>query len=170
MHLIEPLKNRSLEQHFGLRLFGAMNIDFRLDYWHETSVNDLRSQLELLVYDLLNSQFIGVLDHRAHLGPEYALRFGFLEQRGKRGHWLHELDPVLLSRKALVHFQEWHHLFYVPKIVSRRLTLDFPVHGVLEQDGADNPLSGEAWAGNHAGAHLVHDRKHLIFVRPGAFF
>jgi hypothetical protein len=50
------------------------------------------------------------------------------------------------------------------------LPLDVPVHGVLEQDGANDPFSGEAVAGNHAGAHLMHDRKHLVLVGPRTFF
>src|SRR4029453_9224708 len=59
---------------------------------------------------------------------------------------------------------------YVPKEVSCRLPLNVPVHGVLEQDGADDPLPVKAGARNHAGAHLVHYRKHLILVGPRTFF
>ena len=50
-----------------------------------------------------------------------------------------------------------------------RLAFNRPVHGVLEQDGAKNPLAGEAGARNDAHAHLVHDRKHLFLVGPCAF-
>src|SRR2546426_7291964 len=78
--------------------------------------------------------------------------------------------PVLLSCKALVHFQKRHNTFHVPKIVRGRLPLDVPVHGVLEQDGGKNPLADEAGAGNDARAHLMHDRKHLILVGPRTFF
>ena len=85
------------------------------------------------------------------------------------GHRLHQLDPVLLRCKALVHFQKRHNPFHVPKIVRGRLPLDVPVHGVLEQDGGKNPLAGEAGAGDDARAHLMHDRKHLILVGPGIF-
>ena len=99
-----------------------------------------------------------------------SFRFGFLEQRGKRGHGFHQLDAVLLSCKALVHFQKRHNAFDVPKIVRCRLPLDVPVHRVLEQDGANDSLAGEARAGNHARAHLVHDRKHLVLVGPRTFF
>src|SRR5215510_11847519 len=111
-----------------------------------------------------------MLNNRAHLGSEYALCFTFLKQRPKRRHGLHQLDSVLLRGQAFVHFQKWHDTFYVPKKVSRRLPLDVPVYGVLEQDGANNPLSGKGGAGNHAGAHLVHDCKHLILVGPRTFF
>ena len=55
-------------------------------------------------------------------------------------------------------------------IFVSRLCLDLPVHSVLEQDGGKNPLAGEAGAGHEARAHLMHDRKHLIFIRPRTFF
>ena len=128
-----------------------------------------RGDFELLVHDVLDARCVGLLDDRAHLGSEDALRFGLVEQRGKLGHRLHQLDPVLLGGKALVHFQKRHHPFHVPEIVRGRLPLDVPVHGVLEQDGAKNPLAGEAGAGDDARAHLMHDRKHLILVGPRTF-
>ena len=98
------------------------------------------SQFELLVHDVFDAGGVGLLDDRAHLGSEDALRFGFVEQRGKCGHGLHQLDPVLLSSEALVHFQKRHNTFHVPEIVCGRLPLDVPVHGVLEQDGGNNSL------------------------------
>ena len=103
------------------------------------------------------------------LVPKMRFRFGLVEQRSKLGHGLHQLDPVLLSRKALVHFQKRHNPFHVPKIVRGGPPLDVPVHGVLEQDGGENPLAGEAGAGDDARAHLMHDRKHLILVGPRTF-
>ena len=128
------------------------------------------SHFELLVHDVLDAGGVGLLDDRAHLGSEDALRFGLVEQRGKLGHGLHQLDPVLLGCKALVHFQKRHNTFHVPEIVRGRLPLDVPVHGVLEQDGGKNPLAGEAGAGDDARAHLMHDRKHLVLVGPRIFF
>ena len=112
---------------------------------------------------------IGLLNDRAHLGAEDALRFGFVEQRRQLGHRLHQLDPVLLRGQALVHFQKRHDPLHVPQIVRGRLPLDVPVHGVLEQDGGKNPLAGEAGAGDDARAHLMHERKHLILVGPCTF-
>jgi len=41
------------------------------------------------------------------------------------------------------------------------------VHGALEQDRGKNTRPGKAGAGYDARAHLVHQRKHLLFVRPG---
>jgi hypothetical protein len=108
-------------------------------------------------------------DDRAHLGSEYALRFGFVEQRSKLGHRLHQVDAAHLRRKALVHFQERHNALHIPQIVRARLPLDLPVHGVLEQDSAKNPLAGEARAGNNARAHPMHDTKHLSLVGPRIF-
>jgi hypothetical protein len=57
------------------------------------------------------------------------------------------------------------------QIVCSGLPLDVPVHGVFEQDGAQNPLTGEAGAGagDDARAHLMHDRKHFILVGPSIF-
>jgi hypothetical protein len=48
--------------------------------------------------------------------------------------------------------------------------VDIPVHRVLEEDGANDPLPVKRGAGNHAGAHFVHDGKHLILAFPSAFF
>jgi len=111
-----------------------------------------------------------LFDERAHLGSEYALRFGLVEQRPKLGHGLHQLDPVLLRCEALVHLQKRYNAFHIPEIVRSRLPPDVPVHGVLEQDSAKNPLAGETGAGNNARAHLMHDRKHLVIIGPRIFF
>ena len=69
------------------------------------------------------------------LVPKMRFDFGFVEQRGKLGHRLHQVDAVLLGREALVHLQERHDVFHVPEIIRAGLPLDVPVHGVLEQDG-----------------------------------
>src|SRR6266536_420622 len=167
---VELVEDRHFEQLFGFVFFRAANIHFGLDDRHEAGRDDLLSCFELLVHDVLDAGCVGLLDDRAHLGSEDALRFGFVEQRSKRGHGLHQLDPVLLSCKALVHFQKRHNTFHGPKIVRGRPPLDVSVHGVLEQDGGNNPLAGEAGAGNDARAHLMHDRKHLILVGPRTFF
>ena len=111
-----------------------------------------------------------MLNERAHLGPKYRFRLGFIEQSSKLGDGLHHLDSIFLSGKTLVHLQKRHHTFYVPKVISRRLSLDVPVHCVLEQDGANNPLPVKSGAGNETRAHLMYQRKHLLFVGPGTFF
>ena len=167
---VELLEEGRSEHLFGLGLVRAVNVHFRLDDRHEASGADLPSDIELLAHDGLDTGGIGVLDDRAHLGAEDALRFGFVEQRRQRGHGLHQLDPVLLHGQALVHFQKRHHPFHVPQIVRGRLPLDVPVHGVLEQDGGQNPLAGEAGAGDEARAHLMHERKHLLLVGPRPVF
>jgi hypothetical protein len=131
--------------------------------------DDLPTGFELLVHDALDARYVGLVDDRAHLGSEYALRFGFVEQRSKLGHRLHQVDAAHLRRKALVHFQERHNALHIPQIVRARLPLDLPVHGVLEQDSAKNPLAGEARAGNKARAHPMHDTKHLSLVGPRIF-
>ena len=58
-----------------------------------------------------------------------------------------------------------------PAIVQslRRVThlpLDVPVDRVLEQDGADDALAGEAGARHDARPHLMHDREHLCLAGP----
>jgi hypothetical protein len=99
-----------------------------------------------------------LLDERAHLGSEYALRFGLVEQRSKLGHRFHQLNTAFLRPKAFVHFQRRHNTFHIPKIVRGRLPLDVPVNGVFKQDGGKNPLAGETGTGNDARAHLMHER------------
>jgi hypothetical protein len=41
--------------------------------------------------------------------------------------------------------------------------------GVLEQDGGNNPLAGEAGAGHDARAHLMHESQTSLLVGPRAF-
>jgi hypothetical protein len=81
-----------------------VNVDFWLDDRHEVRRNDLPSRFELLVHDLLNALCVGLFDKGAHLGSEYALRFGPGEQRSKIGHGPHLLNAALLRFEALVHF------------------------------------------------------------------
>ena len=88
------------------------------------------------------------------------------EERGQHRHGLHQLDPVFLGGKALVHFQKRYDPFHVPKIVRGRPPLDVSVHGVLEQDGADNPLPVEGGTSDDAGPHLMDDGEHLLVAGP----
>src|SRR5258705_9191362 len=78
---IELLKYGCFEQRFGFSLLRAMNVHFRLDYRHEAGRHDLRSHFELLVYDLSDPGWVGLVDHRAHLGPENAPGPGLVKQR-----------------------------------------------------------------------------------------
>jgi hypothetical protein len=66
----------------------------------------------------------------------------------------------------LVHFQKRHDPFHVPKIVRGGPPFDFPVHCVLEQDGADNPVPVEGGTGDDAGPHLMDDGEHLLVAGP----
>ncbi len=166
---VELLEEGRFEQSFGFGFFRAVNIHFRLDDRHEARGADLPSYVELLVHDVLDAGCVGLINDRAHLGSEYALRFGLVEQRSKLGHRLHQVDTVRLRCQAFVHFQKGHNTFHIPEVVRARLPLDVPVHGSLEQDGAKNPPAGEAGAGNDARAHLMHDRKHLSLVGPRTF-
>src|SRR5215470_2405135 len=90
-----------------------------------------------------------------------------LSRSGQFGHGLHHLDAFFLVLEALVHLQERNDAFYAPEVIGGRLFFDLPLHGVFEQDGPNNPLAGEAGAGDDARAHLVHEIKHLIVVGPG---
>ena len=103
------------------------------------------------------------------LVPKMRFALALSSSAASCGHRLHQLNPILLSCKALVDFQKRHDSFHVPEIVRGWLPLDVPVHRVLEQDGAKNPLAVEAGAGDDARAHLMHERKHLILVGPGIF-
>src|SRR5882724_9668456 len=163
---VELLEDGRLEELFGLGLFRAVDIHFRLDDGHEARGDDLPRGLELLGHDVRDARSVRLLDHRSHLGSEYPLRFGLVEQRSKAGHRLHQLDTALFRGQALIHFEKRHHPFHIPQIVRGRLPLDLPIHGVLEQDGGENALPGERGAGHDARAHLMHDGKHLLLVGP----
>ena len=56
-----------------------MDFHFRFDDRHETRRQDLCRHFELLVYDLFDPGWVGLVDDRAHLGPENALCLGSLE-------------------------------------------------------------------------------------------
>jgi hypothetical protein len=75
--------------------------------------------------------------------------------------------PSLLRFEALVHLQEWNNALHIPEVICGWLSLDLPVHGVFEEDCANNPFTGKAGAGYHARPHLMHEIKHLTVVVPG---
>jgi hypothetical protein len=79
------------------------------------------------------------------------------------------LDPVLLVNQAFVHFQEGNDAFFVPEIVCAGFSFDIPVHCALEQDGSNNPIAIKGVAANDARAHLMHEGKHFLIVRPRTF-
>ena len=146
-----------------------MNVHFRFDDRHQVSSDDFSRDIELLRHDVLDPSSVGLLDQRAHLRAEDAFRFGPAEQRSKVGHRLQQLHAVFFCAHTFVHFQKRHDAFHLPEIVRGRLPVDVPVHCVLEQDCAKNPVAGEARAGDDSRAHLMHERKHLCVIRPCTF-
>src|SRR5207253_5198017 len=60
--LNQLLKNSRLEQLLRFRLFRAVNVNLRLDDWHQSGGNDLRGDIKLLVHDVLNTGRVGLLD------------------------------------------------------------------------------------------------------------
>src|SRR5262245_34632883 len=124
--------------------------------------------LELLAHDVRDPRLAGLLDDRAHLGSEDTLGDGPAEQHAELGHGLHQLDAVLLLGEPLVHLEERHDPLHAPQILRGRLTLDAAVHGVLEQDGGQDPLAREDRARDDARTHLMHEREHLFLVGPRA--
>src|SRR5215472_8401393 len=46
-------------------------------------------------------------------------------------------------------------------VICGRLSLDLPVHGVFEEDCANNPFAAEAEAGYDARPHLMHEIEHF---------
>ena len=154
----------------GLGFLRAMDIHFRFDDGHQARCKDLGRHLELLIYDVPDPSEVDLVDDRTHLGAENALCFGFFEQRSELRHRFHQAHAVFLLRKAVVHFQERDDSFHSPEIVRRGPPLDVPIHSVLKKDGAKDPFAVEAGAGDDAGAHPMHNRKHLIFVGPRSLF
>src|SRR5262245_12885140 len=160
--------DRSFQELLGLGFFGAVNVDFRLDDRHETGGDDLPSDFELLAHDGLDAGSAGLLDERAHLGSKDPLRGGLVEQGRQVRYRLQELNTAALRCQALVHLQKRHDPLHVPEIVRCGFSFDVPVDGVLEQDGADDPIAGESRARDDACAHLMHELEHLLLVGPCA--
>ena len=78
-----------------------------------------------------------------------------LSAGSKLGHGFHQLDPILFSDKALVHFQKRHNPFHVPEIVRRRLSFD-SCPWCSRTRCSQNSLAVESGTGDDPGAHLVH--------------
>src|SRR5262245_58116805 len=76
------------------------------------------------------------------------------------------MDAVLLFGQAFVYFQKGDDAFNVPKVVSGRLSCDLSIHRTLEQDCAQNPIAVEARTSDNPRAHLMHEGKHLLLIRP----
>src|SRR4030095_10294491 len=139
---VELLEEGPFERLFSLGLVRAVNVHFRLDDRHEASGADLRSDVELLAHNVLDAGGIGVLDDRAHLGAEDALRCGFGEQRRQRGHELHQLDPLLLRGQALIHFQKRPHPFHIPtQIAETAVCIRWGEGVAFMDDSTDSPRS-----------------------------
>ena len=79
------------------------------------------------------------------------------------------MDAILLIRQALVHFQKRDNALGVPKIIRGQLSLDFPIHRSLEEDGGENSVAVKAGASDDARAHLMHKRKHFLLAGPRTF-
>jgi hypothetical protein len=80
---------------------------------------------------------------------------------------LHHLRAVVFGCQALVDLENRHHPLDVPQVVRGGTALDVAIHGHLEQDRGQDPVTVEARAGDDPGAHLVHEVEHLLVTGVG---
>ena len=151
----------------GGRLVRAVDVYFRFNDGYEACSNDLTADLKLLGHHGLDASRVGFLDHGAHLGTENTGRFRFRQQRIKIGYWLHDLRAIDDISEALVDFQERYYLLHIPEVAGCRLAFHLPIHGVFEQDRAEDAIAAKRRARHDARTHRVHDIEHLLVVRPG---
>ena len=144
----------------------ALDIHFRLDDRHQPVAQDLLAEIELLLDHGGNALGIGLVDYRAHLGPEHALGKRLLALRVKIRDRFHQLHAVFLVLQPLVDLQERHDAA-IPERFRHRLAASVAVHRLLEQDRTDHLAVAEAGRGNDAAAHLVDQRKHFVFIGEG---
>ena len=159
---VEALEDRRLERCLGLSLLGGVDVDFGLDDWYQPGSYDSACHVELLVHHRRHAFGTGQLDDRTHFGAEDSLVAGPLQQRIEAGHRLHGLDAIGLPGQTPVYLQERHNALDSPQVLGRSPSLDLSVHGVLEQDRAEDAVTVEAVAGDDSGAHRVHQLEHLV--------
>ena len=161
--------DRRVQQLLGLGLGRAVDVHLGLDDGHEAASEDLHPHLELLVHHRIDACLVGGLDDRAHLGAEHALVGGTGQEFVQTRVGLHHLRVVVLVGEALVGLQERNDTLVLPEVGGRALALDLAVHGVLEQDGAHDPIAAEGRTGDDARPHGVHGVEHLVVVAVAVF-
>ncbi len=159
---VEGSEDGGLQQGLGLGLLRAVDVDLGLDDRHETRGHDLLADLELLVHHGLDAGRVGQLDDRAHLGAEHALGHGPAEELVEPVDRLHDLGTVDLVGQALVDLQERHDLLGAPEVGAGVDPFDLAVHGLLEEDRTEDPVTAEARARDDAGPHLVDEVVHRL--------
>ena len=95
-------------------------------------------QFELLADDVLDAGRIGLLDDRAHLGSENAFRLALSSSAARPGMGFINCTPSFSAARPLSTFRKGTTALHVPQKVGGGLSLDVPVHRVLEQDRAEN--------------------------------
>ena len=129
---------------------------------HTHTLTHTLTHTHLLVDDSLDPLLVGNLNDRPHLGPEDPLLLPPLAEVVKSGVGLHDLGPVLLRGEPLVDLEERDDLLLLPEVRRGSLPLDVPVHGVLEEDGPEDPVPRELGARDYARAHVVDLLEHRV--------
>ena len=150
------------QQILGGALLRAVDQHLRFEDRDQPGVEDLATDLELLVGDRVDARLVGHRDDRAHLRAEHALLNCPGEELVESRDRLHQLRAVRLVGEPLVDLEERDDLLLGPEVLRRPLAVDVPVHRALEQDGAEDPITAEARTRDHPRSHGVHDVEHLV--------
>ena len=96
------------------------------------------------------------------LVPNTPRSVGPRQQAVQLGEGLHQAYAVLLVGESLVHLDERNDLFVLPQVGRGPRAGHVPVHGLLEQDRAEDAVAGERGRGDDPGPELVHQVEHLV--------
>mmetsp|Transcript_15422 Transcript_15422/g.17758 ORF Transcript_15422/g.17758 Transcript_15422/m.17758 type:complete len:209 (+) Transcript_15422:484-1110(+) len=159
----ETREDLFLENNFNLSLFGAGNVNLRLEDRDHPGGNNLLSDLKLLVDQRLYTICICRLDNASHLGAEYSIIVGLFQKFIECWHGFHDLYAVLFRSETLIDLEKRNHLLLFPQILRSRFALNFTVHRVFEQDRTQDAVTGKCRRCYHASSHGMDDIVHGRF-------
>mmetsp|Transcript_138251 Transcript_138251/g.195681 ORF Transcript_138251/g.195681 Transcript_138251/m.195681 type:complete len:229 (+) Transcript_138251:329-1015(+) len=161
--------HHSIQKHF-LRTSFVWSVDVNLwfDDWTQTTGNNSLCELKLLCNNSLNSCLVGLCDTRSHLGAKNPQSLGSLHCILKSRDRLHLLTPVLFRSKAFIALEQRDNMLLLPEICWCRQAFKLSIHRHFEQDGGNDPFTGEGRVSYNPTAHCMDHVKHIGFVFPAA--
>src|SRR5665647_1099635 len=162
---VELRRDRGRHHRLRLGLLRAVDVHLRLDDRHEPCVEDPQPDLELLAHVGIDARLVSPQDDGARLGAEHPVGLRSGKEVVQTGHRLHQPHAVDLLRQPLVDLHERDDVLVLPQVLGGALAGDLALHGHLEQDRAEDPLTREGRARHDPAAHLVHEVEHLRLVR-----
>mmetsp|Transcript_3497 Transcript_3497/g.6240 ORF Transcript_3497/g.6240 Transcript_3497/m.6240 type:complete len:238 (-) Transcript_3497:334-1047(-) len=169
LHPVQFIQQSVTQKLFGFGFRGRADQNFRLDDRHQSVIENLRTDLELLRHVRVDALRIRLGDDRARLGAEDTLARCAVQRGVEIRHRLEHLHTVGLGLQALVDLQERNDAALGPKVFRCRGAVDLAVHRHLEEDGANHLLAGKRRRRRDPRPHGVDQVEHLGLGAIGAF-